>query len=424
MTAPLKSGLAKIGMAGAPDRSAYLPAVPSDMRLGNLLRMIDELRQADTLSRSDLARSTALGVPTVHRLVLDLQALGLVAEVLADQDHRQKGRPAALYRLEDRGVLVAGVDVGNETTRWAVASLTGRILAARTRRTRQIGRNLVEGVTTEIQSLLSGLGSDGDRLAGVGIGVSAVVDPATGVLRDPPQHANWQGLELGELVRDRLGCDVSVRQDDHFAAVAEASSIGTFPGARSIVVLEIGSGIGAAMMMDGVTMIGAHGRFGRIANWPVSIPRRGVARSTLGASLVAGGLVDDYRRRGGTNRVFDGYSLFQAAREGDVVADEVLAWAGREIAELVIRLSRLFDPTGVVLGGGLARGFAQLERHLLPHLPAGIVLAPSVLGENAVVIGGIITSRPYADAWVAHRLRSHVSDGRAPGRARFPYRRS
>lgn len=410
MTAPLRVGFAN-GLAGR-SLSVRLPAVPADMRLGNVLRVMDELCHSDTLSRSDLARLTTLGVPTVHRLVLDLQALGLVAEVPVDQGGRQKGRPATMYRLDDNGVVVAGVDIGNETTRWAIASLKGEVLATRTKRTEQIRRHLVDGVTNQLDTLLAELGVQQDKVAGVGIGVSAVVDPLSGVLRDPPQHTNWQGLNLGKLVSERLGCQVAVRQDNHFAAIAETGSMGTFPGAQSIVVVEIGSGIGAALVTNGVTMIGANGRFGRIASWPVSIPRRGVARSTVGASLVAGGLVDDYRRRGGKNQVHDGESLFQAARRGDGVADDVLAWAGREIAELVIRLFRLCDPNGVVLGGGLARGYADLERHLLPHLPTGVVLAPSVLGDNAVVAGAILAAQPYADAWVAQRLRLHQSDGR------------
>ena len=92
------------------------------------------------------------------------------------------------------------------------------------------------------------------------------------------------------------------------------------------------------------------------------------------------------------------------AAAGDTVADAVLAWAGREIAETVIRLHRLCDPAGIVLGGGFARGFAALEQHLRPHLPAEIVLAPSVMGENAVALGAILAALPFVEAWVAQRL--------------------
>lgn len=387
------------------------PGLPSDLRLGNLLRVLDEIQRADAVSRSELARLTTLGVPTVHRLILDLVALGLIEEIPPHQDGIHVGRPATSYRLYDRGMVVAGVDIGNETTRFILATPSGKILARRTRLSVSIRRQLVESVVDQLRALTQEAGIEPERLAAVGIGVSAAVNPETGCLENPPRHSNWQGLPLGALVQEQIGCPVLVRQDDHFAAIAEGSDAGTFPGAQSLVVVEIGTGIGAALMVDGVTMRGAHGRFGRIAGWPVSVPRRGMAKSTLGANLVAAGLVEDYHRRGGKRELRDGSSLFQAAADGDVIADAVLAWAGHEIAELVIRLYRLCDPTGVVLGGGIARGFEILEPHLRPHLPTDIVLQSSVLGEDAVVIGAVLSLRSYAEAWVTRSLAELEPDG-------------
>jgi predicted NBD/HSP70 family sugar kinase len=404
----------RLKMVSARDDLAHLPAVPADMRISNSLRLLDALRHADTLSRSDLARMVNLGMPTVHRLVSDLLALGLVDEFPARQDGVQKGRPAVMYRLRDRGVLVAGVDIGNKTSRFAIASSAGKILTSSAHRTETIRRDLASGIANEVRSLVGRLKVDLDLLAGVGIGVAAAVDPVTGTLQNPPRHHNWQGLELRKLLEQKLRCGTLVRQDDHLAALAEASSTGTFPGAQSVVVLEIGTGIGAAMVVDGVTMGGAHGRFGRIAGWPVSTPRRGVSSSTLGASLTADGLVEDYRRRDGRGRVTDGQSLFKASDAGDEVADSVLAWAGQEIAELIIRLHRFCDPAGIVLGGGLARGFATLEPHLRPHLPTGVAVAPSIIGENAVVVGAILSSIHYADAWIRQRLHQLESGIRWP----------
>ncbi len=405
-------------MLKTPDENGFWqmrasPAVPADMRVSNLLRLVAELRQADMLSRSDLARLTNLGVPTVHRLIQDLLAADLIVEIPAVQDSTVRGRPAVMYRLLDHGVLVAGVDFGNETTRFAIGSVSGRILISSTMRSSRLQRRLVDGIAEEIEQLIVALGANRANLAGLGVGVSAVVDPVSGVLRNPPKHRHLQDRPLGKMLQERLGCTTIVRQDDHFAAVAETSRAGTFPGANPLVVLEIGTGIGAAMIVEGVTVMGARGRFGRIAGWPVSTPRRGVAKSTLGTSLVASGLVEDYHRREGDGHVFDGESLFAAAAAGDTVADAVLAWAGREIAELVIRLHLLCDPAGIVLGGGFARGFATLEPHLRPHLPAEIVLAPSVLGENAVAMGAILATLPSTEAWISQRLSALDGQTRA-----------
>ena len=61
-------------------------------------------------------------------------------------------------------------------------------------------------------------------------------------------------------------------QDDHLSPIAESSDAGTFPGASSLLVIEIGRGIGVGMTLDGVPIAGAHRRFGRIAGWPVTSP--------------------------------------------------------------------------------------------------------------------------------------------------------
>ena len=328
------------------------------MRVSNLLRLLGELRQADSLSRSDLARQTGLGIPTVHRLIHELVAADLVVEIPAVQDSSLKGRPAVMYRLLERGVLVAGVDVGNETTRFAVASAAGRILASRTKPTSQLQRQLVEGIAEEIEQLLVEVGANRANLAGIGIGVAAVVDPVSGVLCNPPRYRHWQDLPLRKLIQERLGCSAIIRQDDHFSAIAEASSAGTFPGANPLVVLEIGTGIGAAMIVDGVTVMGARGRFGRIAGWPVSTPRRG--RGKIHARhkprrLRAGGGLSPPRGQGpGLRRAF----ALRPCRGGRP-GGGCRAGLGRQGDRgTVIRLHWLCDPAGIVLGGGFARGFA------------------------------------------------------------------
>src|SRR6202043_612257 len=127
-----------------------------------------------------------------------------------------------------------------------------------------------------------------DRLAGIGVGVAAVVDEG-GALRDPPTHAAWDGLPLREYLSEQLGCEVTVAQDDHLSPIAESSDGGTFPGASSLLVVEIGRGIGAGMTLDGVPIAGAHRRFGRIAGWPVVSPAG--STETLGECLVTSGLV-------------------------------------------------------------------------------------------------------------------------------------
>jgi predicted NBD/HSP70 family sugar kinase len=376
--------------------------VPADVRLANLVRIVQELRSADALSRSEVARQVGMSLPTAHRLVADLADLGLVEVESPATGGARMGRPPVVYRFRGDAGLLAGVDVGNETTRLAIAELSGQVLVTRSLPSARLNRKLPSMLAAIIKEMVASTQLSLDRLAGVGVGIAARVD-ADGVLRDPPNHQAWDGLPLREPLSAELGCEVAVAQDDHLSPIAESSPRGTFPGVSSLLVLEIGRGVGVGMTLDGTPIAGARGGFGRIAGWPVTDPLNGQTR-TLGESLVTGGLVDQYRDRGGNGDVSDGATLAAAAREGDRHAQSVLGWAAIEIADVINRLQLLCDPEAIVIGGGLARAHDLLDPVLARWLPQRVQAARSVLGEQAVVTGALIVAGSFVDNWISNHL--------------------
>jgi predicted NBD/HSP70 family sugar kinase len=385
-------------MITAIGRSSHVPA---DVRLANLARIVDELRQAGVLSRSEVARRVGISLPTAHRLVSDLADLELVEEEEPEADNSRLGRPPVVYRFREDAGLLVGVDVGNETTRLALTTLSGRVLTAQAVTSDRLGSDLSGALVAKVTDMVSSAGQAMARLAGAGVGIAASVDPA-GILRAPPIHTEWDGLPLADELGRKLGCEVTVAQDDHLSPIAESSDAGTFPGASSLLVIEIGRGIGVGMTLDGVPIAGAHRRFGRIAGWPVVGPSG--TPGTLGECLVTGGLVRLYHERGGSREVRDGATLAVAARGGDQQAQEVFTWAAESIADLVSRLQLLCDPQAVVIGGGLARAYDLLEPGMAGRLPPRLKVARSVLGEQAVVVGAVFVAGSHVDSWLRKRL--------------------
>ena len=380
------------------DRSTHVPA---DVRLANLARIVHELRHTGTLSRSDLARRVGVSLPTAHRLVSDLAGIHLVAEESPEADSSRLGRPPVLYRFREDAALLAGMDVGNESTRLAVTTLSGRVLASQAVTSDRLGRDLAATLVARVGDMVASTGHALGQLAGAGAGIAAAVDDA-GILRAPPIHTEWDGLPLRDELSHQLGCEVTVAQDDHLSPIAESSDTGTFPGAASLLVVEIGRGIGAGMTLDGTPVAGTHHRFGRIAGWPVT--NLAGIRGTLGEFLVTSGLVRQYHDRGGGHDVRDGAALAAAARGGDENARQVFDWAGVSIAEVVTQIQQLCDPQAVVIGGGLARAYDLLEPAMGPRLPAGLKVARSVLGEQAVVVGAVLVAGSFVDSWLSKRL--------------------
>ena len=342
----------------APVRSTFVPA---DVRLANLVRIVQELRGAGSLSRSDVARQVGMSLPTAHRLVADLVDLGLVVQESPAPGYTRLGRPPVVYRFREDVGLLAGIDVGNETTRLAITTLSGRALASRSLPSSKLGRRrLPEMLAGIVAEMIASADPTLGGLAGVGIGIAARVD-AAGVLRNPPSHQAWDGLPLREPLSAELGCEVAVAQDDHLSPIAESSDRGTFPGASSLLVLEIGKGIGVGMTLDGVAVAGASGGFGRIAGLAADRARQRPGQDP--------GRVPGYRRPGrpvpDQGRHRPGSRRRHAGRRGPRAATgrPRWSWAGppsRSPTSLP-GLQHLCDPEAIVIGGGLARAHDLLD---------------------------------------------------------------
>src|ERR1700689_4863470 len=94
--------------------AASSPLVPADVRLANLARVVQEMRDAQALSRSDVAlsrsdvaRLAGISVATAHRLISDLAGLGLVEEQPVASGGVRPGRPPVVYRFRDEAAFLA-----------------------------------------------------------------------------------------------------------------------------------------------------------------------------------------------------------------------------------------------------------------------------------------------------------------------------
>lgn len=355
------------------------------------------------MSHSDVARKLGLSVPAVHRLMSELVAAGLVNEDGPASESAAIGRPAAIYRFHEDAGFLAGVDIGNGTTRIILTELNFVERASLSFRTSDLGAKLPSVLSEAILRMQDQQGAGDVPLVGVGIGVSASVDPGTGELHGLPVLQQYEGLRLSHELEDVLGCPVAVQQDDHYSALAESSELGSYPGASSLLVLEIGYGIGVGMCLNGQPLPGFHGRFGRIAGWPPSVANDYLPGGTLGEVLTTPGLVQQYRNREGHFPIHDGLGLVEVARGGEPEAVSVLDWAAQEIVQTIQRLSLLCDPEVVVLGGGLSQAYEVFSATLEEQLPE-ILVVPSLLKDRAVVMGAVLEASSFVDAWLRSGL--------------------
>lgn len=202
------------------------------------------------ISRADVARRTLLTPPTVSDAVSGLLAAGLVAEIGPGASTGGK-RPTLLKVVDDSRHLI-GLDLGVGDLRGAVLNLRGEIQHQKTVPLLDRGG---EAALALVYELVDELAAEATRpLLGIGIGAPGLVDADTGVICRAVNLA-WQDVPLGRLLEQRCGLPVYMTNDCQVAALAEYT-FGVKDPSLPLVVIKIGFGIGAGIVIDGQLLHG------------------------------------------------------------------------------------------------------------------------------------------------------------------------
>ena len=283
---------------------------------------------------------------------------------------------------------VIGVDLGG--TKILTASLDGR--------GEVLDRLEVPTPTSSQDELVAAIAESIEALAeegvdALGFGVPSVLDRAAGRVLGSI-NIPLADLPLAELMSARFGVPAAVENDANAAALAEWR-LGAGRGARSLVLLTLGTGVGGGVIFDGALFRG-WAELGHVAVVADGPPCQGTCTGRGHLEAVASGSAAD---RAAEKLWGDGATaelLVGRADEGDADALEALSQMGHLLGVGIGSFVNVFGPDLVVVGGGF--GLAAFE-HLLPAAleiarrealepaRAGLRIVPAELGEDAGVIG-------------------------------------
>ncbi|MYR18039.1 ROK family transcriptional regulator, partial [Streptomyces sp. SID6137] len=244
-----------------------MPASPSTARAINDRSALGLLQDRGPLTAGQLKQLTGLSRPTVADLVERLGAAGLIT-VVGESGAARRGPNARLYGIAADRAHLAALDVRTEGVAVLVADLVGRVLAE--------ASVPIEGdtgtgpaVQRVVAAVAGAVGRAGaERLHTVGIGAPGLIDPATGDLRDSAGLPAWH-RSLSAALQERLpGARVTVENETNLAALAEQRE-GAARDRDTFVLLWLGHGTGAAVVLDGTLRRGASGGTGEIGFLPV-----------------------------------------------------------------------------------------------------------------------------------------------------------
>jgi glucokinase len=244
----------------------------------------------------------------------------------------------------------------------------------------------------------------------VGFGIPSLVDPQSGVSLSSV-HLPLEGVPFRDLMSSRLGLPVWVDNDATAAVVAEHRH-GAGRGAKDVVLLTLGTGIGGGLVLDGRVYRGSTGGGGELGHMVIdadgpecfdACPGRGCLEALVsGRALARDGLAAaraaPSSRLGlalAEGRDVTGVLVAQAAREGDAAAQAVVEHAGRSLGAGITGIVNAFNPEVVVVGGGvMAMGELLLgpardvvSERALPPTREAVRIEAAELGEEAGMLG-------------------------------------
>ncbi|GAA0587737.1 ROK family transcriptional regulator [Kribbella sandramycini] len=318
-----------------------------------------------------ISAETGLSRPTVHAVLDDLVAAGLV--VPSSTASGGPGRPARAFRFARDAGLVAGVDIGPRKARAVICDLSGeRVGYAEFARAGRAADTSVVREAVEAAAKADGLDLSG--LRAVGVGLAGVVEES-GRLRASLALPELVGTPVADEVAADLGCVVVVDNDIKLAALAEQRG-GAGRGHSDVLYLQIGNRLALSIVLDEEIRQGSHRLAGELG------AQRGM-RWTRNADR--GQLVWQSHPTG--------EAVLQAAAGGDAAAVAELEDFCGQIAGRIASVLLTVDPDVVVVRFGSATGSttllrplaAAIEKELLfPERPPFVAAA---LGREAVVLG-------------------------------------
>ncbi|MEU7530544.1 ROK family transcriptional regulator [Saccharothrix sp. NPDC042600] len=326
--------------------------------------VLDVIRAAGTISRVGLISATGFTGATISTVVRRLIDEGLVVET--GRAESTGGKRRVLLQLNHASRYAVGVHLDHAGITYVLTNLGGAVVARISRAGAGAAEpaTVVNRMSTEVTALIEGVGVERERVLGVGLVSPGPLSPATGMGLTPPAMRKWEDYPLGQALERATGLPVVLDNDATAAALGEHWS-GGIGGTAISAALYMGTGIGAGLVINGVTYRGAGGNAGEIGHTCVDANgpdcwcgARGCVEVLAGpAAVVAAARADPAlsRSAGLTGRArsvsADFAAVSRAARRGEPSALAILERSARYIAAAARSLANVMDLEVLVLTG-------------------------------------------------------------------------
>ncbi|MCX6053427.1 MAG: ROK family protein [Chloroflexi bacterium] len=387
----------------------------TQMRQVNRSAILELIRQHSPIARSEISRLLKLSMPTAMRIVDELINDDLVRST--GETAGATGRPRELLEYNKNGGAVIGIDLGGTKLYGAAATIGGEIFGEVIKNHHDSsGDKSFELVAEMISSLIALVKEKNIKLLGIAVGAPGITHVESGVVEWAPS-LNWRDFPLKKKLVERFHLPVVVDNDVNLAVLGE-QWFGAGRGVSNLVLLAIGTGMGAGLVIDGIIYRGHNesaGEVGYLIPEPQALRKRYGQFGAMESVISGLGIAERAKKilkkteQGVSMASIDASEVFTAARDGKEWAKKVVAETVDYLCLTLANISTVLDPELVILSGGVSNSYDLLISPILKRLEGVIQHIPrlevSQLGSKATAMGAIsLILHLTKDYYVVRRL--------------------
>lgn len=263
--------------------------------------------------------------------------------------------------------IVIGVDVGGTKISAALVNEEGQLQGYQARRTNLLSTEAtLDSIADLILDVIKKANKKDNEIKGIGLGIPGLVDPERGI-GIASVNLQWENVLVKDEIQKRVGIPCVIENDVKAAALGELR-YGESKGLRDIVYLNIGTGVAAAIILNGKIFRGQNDMAGEIGHAVVDIhgPKCKCGGQGCLEAIVSGPAIIkrvqeriEFGQSSLLEKLINGKTeltpkeVYEAADAGDQVAAETVTEVTRFLANAIQFLALAYDPQRIVLGGGV-----------------------------------------------------------------------
>lgn len=384
------------------------PRTNSSKKNSLKLLILRELYQSGCKSIPQLSKIIHMSTPTITRAIDELIESGFLAEEGIGSS--SGGRRPNLFGLNPPARFVLGVDISRNHIRLGLFNFLNQpvVPIKVIDEGLEVSKDFMKSLKDSVNDFITESAIDKTKLMGIGIALPGLIDLHTGISYSYLQDEKPATIQFENI----FDYPVFVENDTKVMALGE-QAFGLAQGKQNVLCLNIGSGIGLGMILNGKLYkgnSGFSGEFGHIQVDPegqlcycgkigcletlasgTKMIKRARKEIGDGATTIIRSLVEDDLSK------INIEIILQAAQRGDQFAIGLLANIGEHLGRGIAVLIHLFNPELIIIGGELTKAEnyiidpiqQNLNKFTIAKIRRDAQIVTSSLGQNAGLMGTV-----------------------------------